>query len=128
MSIASSLKSKFNLGGASSIEDTYSNNNPTIIAKDLSLVGDMNGDGVIEIEGNFKGTIQTKSVIIREDGVVDGSIISDFLHIKGAFKGEIKAKNIAIFEGAQVKGLVEYESISVEDGACLDAQFKIVAS
>jgi cytoskeletal protein CcmA (bactofilin family) len=131
MSIAD-LKSKIvglirNSDSGESSQD-IDNSGPTIIAKGLKIAGDLVGGGVIEIEGNVKGVIKSWSVVIRENGFVDGLITADFLHIRGKFNGEIKAKNVSIFEGAEVKGAIEYESISVEDGACLDARFKIIAS
>ena len=130
MSIAS-LKSKFDAllhrnGGGS--EDNYHYHNPTIIASDLKIIGEIEGVGIIEIEGNLRGIVKSKSVVIREGGMVEGTIIADNLNIKGKFKGEIKAKNIIVLEGAEIRGTVEYESLSVEDGACLDAQFKMIVS
>ncbi len=97
---------------------------PTIIARDLKIEGQMNSAGLIEIEGIIKGVINGNSVIIREEGFVDGTIVAESLSLRGTFKGNIKAKNINIAGKANVAGEIEYELLSVEDGACIDGQFK----
>jgi len=97
---------------------------PTIIARDLKIEGQINSAGLIEIEGMIKGTLNGNSVILREEGVVEGTIIAESLSLRGTFNGNIKAKNINIASKAHITGEIEYESLSVEDGACIDGQFK----
>ncbi|MDX2083593.1 MAG: polymer-forming cytoskeletal protein [Rickettsiales bacterium] len=99
---------------------------PTIIAKDFNFEGNITGLGFIEIEGNIKGTISGNSVVLREEGYIEGEISAESLNIRGKFNGNIRAKNISITSKAKVTGLIEYESLSVEDGACIDGQFKKV--
>jgi len=97
---------------------------PTIIARDLKVEGQINSKGLIEIEGMIKGTLNGNSVILREEGVVEGTIIAESLSLRGTFNGNIKAKNINIASKANITGEIEYESLSVEDGACIDGQFR----
>jgi cytoskeletal protein CcmA (bactofilin family) len=97
---------------------------PTIISRDLRVEGEIISSGLIEIEGNIKGTIKGNSVILREDGVVEGVIIAEVLSIRGKFDGTIRAKNLNIAAKARITGTIEYDLLSVEDGACIDGQFK----
>lgn len=128
--LIANIKSKITsfLNASSETADDESFSSPTIIAKSLNVTGELVSSGTIEIEGTVNGNIKSNSVVIREGGFVDGTIIADYLHIRGRFNGAIKAKNIAIAETAEIVGNIEYESISVEDGASLDAQFKIIAA
>ena len=66
---------------------------PTIIARDLKIEGTIVGTGIIEIEGTIKGTINGNSVILREDGVVEGEVMAESLSLRGRFNGTIRAKN-----------------------------------
>ena len=54
--------------------------------------------------------------------------MAESLSVKGKFTGTIRAKNINISSKARINGVVEYCSLSVEDGACIDGQFKQVGS
>lgn len=97
---------------------------PTIISKDLKIQGELFSGGIIEIQGAINGTINGNSVILREDGVITGTVFAENLNIRGRFEGNIKAKYISISGKARVRGEVEYETLSVEDGANIDGYFK----
>lgn len=97
---------------------------PTIIARDLSVEGNITSTGMVEVEGNIKGSINGSSVILREECFVEGAITAESLSIRGRFEGSIKVKNLSISSKARVHGDIEYDSLSVEDGACVDGQFK----
>ena len=101
---------------------------PTIISRDLKVEGVVFSAGLIEIEGYIKGTIKGNSVILREDGVIEGDIIAESLSLRGQFNGNIQAKNINISSKARITGVIEYNLLSVEDGACIDGQFKKMES
>lgn len=101
---------------------------PTIIARDLKIDGELISNGMVEIEGNIKGTIKGNSVILREEGYVEGVIMAESVSLRGTFEGTIRAKNISISSKAKVHGEIEYGSLSVEDGACVDGQFKRLGS
>ena len=101
---------------------------PTIISKDLTIEGEIKGSGLIEIEGKIKGTIKGNSVILREASQVEGTIIAKSLTVKGQFEGTINADSIIISSRARINGNIEYGSLSVEDGASIDGQFKKITN
>lgn len=109
---------------AKSIDKVSSKSTPTIISADLEIEGDIKSNGVIEIEGSIKGNIKGNSIIIREGGRVVGSILCESLQLKGKLEGELSAKSINISSKGYLKGNIEYGSLSVEDGALIDGQFK----
>ncbi len=106
------------------ISSNLKNSTPTIIAKDLKIEGHISGSGIVEIEGVIKGTINGNIVILREDGSIEGEVMAESLNIRGNFHGTVRAKNVNISSKAKVIGLIEYDSLSVEDGAFIDGQFK----
>lgn len=108
------------------IESLSSNfkSNPTILARDLIVEGKITSSSVIEIEGSVKGSVSGNSIILREEGLVEGDIFAESLNIRGKFNGNIRAKNISITAKARITGVIEYGSLSVEDGACIDGKFK----
>ncbi len=125
VSIAQNPKSSNDNSIARKFEVISSNfkSTPTIIARDLNLEGQINSGGLIEVEGTIKGTIKGNAVILREGCIVEGVIIADSLSIRGNFEGNIKAKSLNISNKAKVVGEIEYGTLSVEDGACIDGRF-----
>ena len=97
---------------------------PTILSRDLKIQGEIFSAGVIEIEGKINGTINGNSVILREEGAIYGTVFAENFSIRGKFEGTIKAKNISIASKAKVTGDIEYDILSVEDGAYIDGHFK----
>ena len=103
-------------------------NSPTILAQDLNFEGEISSTGLIEIQGNVNGTIKGNNVTLRESGKIEGTVIADHLNIKGKFEGSIKANKITISSKASIIGNIEYELLSVEDGASIDGQFKKICN
>ena len=58
---------------------------------------------------------------------MEGNINCESINIHGSFSGDIKANNINIFKNAEINGNIEYDSLSVEDGASIDGQFKKIS-
>lgn len=99
------------------------NSTPTIIARNLTIDGQISSSGVIEIEGKVNGNIEAKSVILLENGIIEGEVTAESFSVRGRFLGTIKAKSVNIGSKAHVTGTIEYALLSVEDGACVDAKF-----
>ena len=97
---------------------------PSIISKDSKIEGRIQSSGVVEVEGYIKGSINSNTIVIREGGSIEGEAIADFINIMGNFNGQIKAKNVSVFSKAKINGSIEYEVLSVEDGASIEGQFK----
>ena len=65
---------------------------PTIISRDLIIEGDILSGGIVEIEGNIKGTVKGNMVILRENGTIQGNVIAESFNIRGNFEGSIKSR------------------------------------
>jgi cytoskeletal protein CcmA (bactofilin family) len=104
--------------------ELISNSMPSIIASDMVIEGTVKSAGSIEIEGKINGSIIANSVIIREKGLSEGSISAEFIDIQGKFSGDLDANNIKISKKAIVNCKFIYNSLSVEDGASIEGEFK----
>jgi cytoskeletal protein CcmA (bactofilin family) len=97
---------------------------PTVIAADVNLLGNIISEGTLDIDGRVEGNIKCKGISIRKNGAIIGDIISDSIHVYGRVKGLIKAKDVHLYASAHVEGVIMHESLSIEDGAFVDGQFK----
>lgn len=100
--------------------------NPSIISKDLEIVGNLISKGSIEIEGNIKGDIDAETISIREDGKVVGNVRTKVLNIKGSFNGIVNCEKVNISDTARVIGEINYTSLSADYGAHINCQLKRV--
>jgi cytoskeletal protein CcmA (bactofilin family) len=97
---------------------------PTVIAADVNLLGNVISEGSLDIDGRIEGNIKCKGITIRKNGAIIGDVISDSIHVYGRVKGLIKAKEVHLYATAHVEGVIMHVSLSIEDGAFVDGQFK----
>jgi cytoskeletal protein CcmA (bactofilin family) len=98
--------------------------NPSIISKDLEIVGNLISKGSIEIEGSIKGDIEADTISIRENGKIVGNIKTKVLNVKGYFNGVITCEKINISDTAKIVGEINYVSLSADYGASINCQLK----
>jgi cytoskeletal protein CcmA (bactofilin family) len=103
----------------------------SIVAKDLTIAGDLQAEGVVRIEGRVVGNVHAgDQVLISEGGIVEGDVVSRETVIAGRVHGSIQAderaellatavvhgdivtRRLLIHEGGQVNGGVKMETMS----------------
>lgn len=108
----------------------------SVIANGTTLVGDLETNGVIRIEGRVEGAIRSaRQVVIGRQGELHGDVhaleaviggrvegtlvISDRLEVQGtgAIVGDIHTKSIVVTEGARINGVVRMEDAMASHGA-----------
>ncbi len=91
--------------------------------KDTEIKGEMVFRGSFRIDGHFKGTIESESVlIIGDQGKVEADIKVGYCIINGEVKGTIKGtERVEIHGHGRVVGAIITPKLSVEEGAFLDA-------
>lgn len=97
---------------------------PSVIAADLNVLGNIISDGVLDIDGKIDGNVRCHTASIRSNGRVHGDIAADIVHVYGTVEGTIKAKAVMLYNTAKVVGTIMHESLSIEDGAFVDGKFK----
>jgi cytoskeletal protein CcmA (bactofilin family) len=91
----------------------------TILPKGLTLIGDINSNSDIRIEGNVTGAINAAGKIIIDHGsTVLGPICGQDIDIFGHCEGDIIAKQSLLIGGnANVKGIISYKEIEIQKGS-----------
>jgi cytoskeletal protein CcmA (bactofilin family) len=100
----------------------------SIIAKDMSVVGDLDTEGVVRIEGRIRGTVRAASQVLVGQGaqlegdmhtreaVIGGEVVGTIhaserveLQATASVTGNIHTPRIAVMEGGRVSGEVRIE-------------------
>jgi len=91
--------------------------------KDTTINGDLKFHGSFRIDGDFKGKIQSDSVlIIGENGKVEADINIAHIVIDGEVEGNIRAsERVEINSNGRVKGTILTPKLIIEEGAFLEA-------
>lgn len=102
----------------------------SIVAKDLTISGDLQAEGVIRVEGRVIGNVHAgDQVLISEGGIVEGDIVTREAIIGGrvhgcimaeeraelqassVVHGDITTRRLLVQEGGQVNGTVKMEGV-----------------
>lgn len=105
----------------------------SIVAKDLTVTGDLEAAGVIRIEGRVLGNVQAgDQVLLSEGGLIEGSVAareaviggrvhgsitgSDRVELQAqaVVEGDIATRRLLIHEGGRVNGGVRMEAVDGE--------------
>ncbi len=97
---------------------------PSIISVDMKIVGDLQSDGEIHIDGQVDGDIRTKALLVGETALVRGEIHADVIEVHGRVDGQIKARTVHLAKKAHVVGDIVHEDLSIETGAFLEGHCK----
>ena len=99
--------------------------NPSIISTDMCILGNIMSEGVLDIDGRIDGNVKSEIIYVRANGQIIGDIIAGTeVHIYGSAHGVIKSPKVCIYASAHVEGTIIHTSLSIEDGAYIDSQFK----
>jgi len=97
---------------------------PSIISADLHIVGDLEGDGEIQVEGRVDGNIRCESLTVGESGQVEGKIVVNSLRVLGTITGSVRAHTVSMMETARMIGDVAHQKIEIRAGALVDGLYK----
>lgn len=97
---------------------------PSIISADLKIVGDLNSEGEIQVDGFVDGDIRTKTLLVGETAMIKGEIVAEKVFIHGSINGQVKARDVNLAKTAHVVGDILYENLSIETGAFLEGHCK----
>jgi cytoskeletal protein CcmA (bactofilin family) len=88
-----------------------------LIDAGLSVRGDLETDGELQIDGQIVGNVSCGHLVIGKNGAVRGDIKADEVVVRGKTEGVIRARRVMLQEGARVVGDIFYERMSMEEGA-----------
>jgi cytoskeletal protein CcmA (bactofilin family) len=100
----------------------------TIIGENISIEGNIRGEGDLVIEGSVKGSVELEKyhLIVGSKGRVEGGIKAGDVTVSGRIVGNITALNkISLTKEANFDGEIKSKRISVEDGAYLKATIEL---
>ena len=112
-------------GRKNSTKNGHRDRGPSIIGAGMRIVGEVEAEGELRIEGTVEGTVRGKGqVLVAEGGVVEGDVFADQavacgevrggifaetrveVHATSAIQGDITTPRIAVHEGAQIDGRI----------------------
>ena len=93
---------------------------PSIISSDLRIIGNLQSDGEIHVDGTVDGDIRSKVLLIGESANIKGEVVSTTIDVHGTVNGQIKSNSVNLAKTAHVTGDILHENLAIERGAFLE--------
>jgi cytoskeletal protein CcmA (bactofilin family) len=94
------------------------------ISSDLSIVGNIIGQGRLAIFGHVEGEVHASTVQIGDGAQVAGNIVAEELTIGGRVKGTIRANRVKLNSTAVVEGDIYHRTLAIEENAQFEGMSK----
>ena len=100
----------------------------TIIGRNNTIKGSIKATGVLRIDGNVDGEVESiGDVVIGESGKVEGNISAKHVTIAGIVEGNIKADaNLEILSAGKLIGDIVVGKLIINDGAKFDGKCEMI--
>lgn len=106
------------------LKESISAANLNIISGGTDIKGSLESTSDTRLAGRLEGSMQIEgTVVITENGVVDGSIHAENINVSGSTVGDLVAtKKVLLTDTARVKGTIYAERLVVEEGAIFNGE------
>lgn len=99
----------------------------SILAQGTRVVGEIECEGIVKIEGRLEGTVRGRDqVLVAPGGVVLGNVHGDEVVIAGRVEGDVTAASrLELRPGGAVHGDVTAPRVAVQEGGELNGRIKM---
>ena len=94
----------------------------TVIAEGLKIIGNVNADGAVEVNGQVDGDLHCTSLIVSPKALISGGIKARSVVVNGKVEGPISGEDVILKSHAFVTGDIHAQSLSIERGAHFDGR------
>jgi cytoskeletal protein CcmA (bactofilin family) len=96
----------------------------TIISLDLTIIGNVVSKGQVTLDGTIQGDMHCASLVVGENGEIDGGIIANEVVVHGRVTGAIRGDRVMLQKTAHVEGDIFHQEIGIEMGTLFDGTLK----
>ena len=94
------------------------------VSENLHIIGTVFSSGKISFNGSIKGSLESKSLYVGENGFIDGKVEADEAVILGRIKGTLKGNKVRLAASSRIEGDTYHQVIAIEDGAIYEGSIK----
>ena len=101
----------------------------TLIGEQCNIIGSLNGNGLVKIDGSIDGDLICEDdVILGETGHIKGNITCNNAYINGILSGNISCKSTLTIESCgKVRGDISVKKLMISEGGILDGKCTMIS-
>jgi cytoskeletal protein CcmA (bactofilin family) len=95
---------------------------PSIIGEDLTITGNVDSKGEIQVDGEIQGDIHCSSLLLGDKAHVKGAVVAEDVVVRGHLMGTIRGMRITLQAQSHVEGDIFHMSLAIEQGAYFEGK------
>lgn len=99
----------------------------SVIGTDLTILGEkitIISQNKLQIDGDIRGDVTSKQVVIGEEGSVVGTVCAEQIEVRGGVRGAIKAQSVTLHPTSIVEGDIFHQTLAISEGAQFDGRVR----
>jgi cytoskeletal protein CcmA (bactofilin family) len=96
------------------------------IGSDMSIVGNIECNGPVQIFGRIEGELRASDLLINDGAQVEGNVIAQDVTVCGSVKGTIRAVRVKLQNGGAVEGDIFHRSLAVDENSLFEGSSRRV--
>ncbi len=92
----------------------------SVISKGLTVTGNLESEGAIQVDGQIEGDVRGQTVTIGEGAVIKGAVYGDNVKVAGSVEGKVEAQTVSVTRAGHLEGDIIHERLEIESGAHID--------
>ena len=90
---------------------------PSVLSPDLTVTGNIQTQGDIQVEGTVEGDIRAHQLVVGESATIRGEIVAEEVVVNGRVVGRVRGLKVRLTATARVEGDIIHKTIAIESGA-----------
>jgi cytoskeletal protein CcmA (bactofilin family) len=95
---------------------------PSVIGSDLSIIGNLESAGEVQIDGDVQGDVHAGRIVICPQGNVTGALVANEVVVGGNVNGSIRGNSVTFQSASRIEGDVFHKTLAVEQGAYFEGK------
>ena len=108
--------------GAARAQSQRGNGSASVIGADLSITGNLESKGEVQIEGEIQGDVHAQRIVIGERARITGALIAEEVVVRGSVQGSIRGNAVMFQSSSRIEGDVFHKSLAIEQGAYFEGK------
>ena len=92
---------------------------PSIISAGAVFDGNFTFNGILHLDGQFKGNLKVDKITIGKNGVFNGKLNAGVVIVMGNLNGEVKCSELVLNAYSNVSAKITYDSIKMQPGSSI---------
>jgi cytoskeletal protein CcmA (bactofilin family) len=95
---------------------------PSTIGEDLTITGNVQSKGELQIDGHIHGDVRCASLVLGETSEIEGNVTAEDVVIRGRLIGSVRALRVMLQATSHVEGDLLHKDLAMEQGAYFEGK------